>query len=453
MVEMAPERKNRFIWIVAFAGIVVLAAGLYSGIEEIRGGGSSAESVIRLSLAKDLFTRDREGRNSRGYHMLIDSAAVPPLPTLATVPFVWIDGLGLGAGFYMLSAFLAAAAVMYLMVLARLAGLHWVFGPLAGVGLFWNPWIEVGPAGGTAITGSILFATAVCAHFVAWLRNGRLSSLALAANVLAFASLWDIRFLLVVPVGAGLIVGRLLGIGGASSSGGKTPKQESLFTRERLEGHLLLYLVPALYVPGLWFLFNWLIFGDPFRLGRDLPRDFYAATAKLTVLAAGLTVISYFLARCTRVWGAAVVGLYLAGVMGLTAPAVSRPSSAMAGLTGGKGSIADEEKDLKNLNRYLLETTGGRLVLVIGRPGYLVKPFVEKKAGFEHYLRVDPDLLERRTRGREVYLVLSKYQMEFWESRNRQGSGEERFLEDARFGDWRVYRLIKPKRTWGVSTI
>jgi hypothetical protein len=438
-MSMAGKDRTPHTALVASIGLAVLAAGIFVGLREVRLGNASIESVIRTSLARDLFARGPSGDiDSLGYHMLIDSAAVAPLPTLATLPFLWTEGFtSAPAPFYIVCGVAAGLAAAYVLLLCQAAGIHWAVGLLAALALFLNPWTPLSPARGGMETGTAFLVTAACCHLLLWLRSGGVFSLALGASALAFGCVWDVRFWPLTVAGALFVAGHAIwGRARDDASPGR-----------RVEGLLLVFLTPVAFVPGIWGLFNWLIFGNPLRLFHDLPQGFVAETGVWAAWAWGVGGVLFFLTRHGRFVRAGIVAAWIGSLCAIGYQAASPESRVLAGIVGQSAVIEEEIDDLEQLARYLNETAGGRLVLVVGRAGYLVESILRRSARLEHYLRLDPGLMERRTQGRDVLVVLSETQAaRAREELSKELVWDDRFLEYARFGQWIVYRFVKPLR-------
>jgi len=440
---MAGKDRTPHTTLVASIGLAVLAAGIFVGLAKVRLGNASIESVIRTSLARDLFARGPDGAiDSLGYHMLIDSAAVAPLPTLATLPFLWTERFASApAPFYVVCGIAAGLAAAYVMLLCQAGGIHWTLGLAVALMLFLNPWTSLSPARGGMETGTAFLVTAACCHLLLWLRSGSVFSLALGASALAFGCVWDIRFCPLALAGAAFVAGH------AASGQAHSQADGVVSPGRRVEGLLLVFLTPVVFVPGVWGLFNWLIFGDPVRLFSNLPRGFAAEMGAWTAGALAVGGGLFFLARHGRLARAGIVAAWIGSMCAIGYQAASPESRVLAGIVGQSAVIEEEIDDLEQLAHYLNETAGGRLVLVVGRAGYLVESILRHSARLEHYLRLDPGLMERRTQGRDVLVVLSETQA----ARAREGLREnlvwgDRFLEYARFGQWVVYRFVKPLR-------
>ena len=458
---MTQRQSSRgFAMLAAGAAVAALAANLVMVFltGAASGGKASAEAIVRSCIAFEL-----AGPDSRGYHALINSSLMAPLPTLAAAPFVWLGRGDSALGFYALTSILSAAAAAYLLALARRMGAPWAVGAALAVALLFNPWTPLSAWRGTSATGTLLFATAICAHFVSWLRRGRLMSLGVAANLLAFATIWDPRFLPAVLVGGAIVAGHAYALRrrlggeaappeeGAPQAKGAPPGASAQSEPKRfLEGLLIVYLAPALYVPAVWVLFNWLIFGDPWRLARDLGP--FARIVELSfAAAAALALVFYALARMTRHAHWAVGAAFLCCAGGLAWLTALPPSQAMAAINGQAPTTQSERRDIENLKRYLRETQGGRLILVVGRPGYLLRQWIDSDGLFIHRLNLNIESALQDTPGRELLMVLSAPQVELYRAQFGAERWRRHFLDDEQFGQWQVFYCVRTAA--GTTTV
>jgi len=420
---------TRVFWTGAAVAFLALNAGICAWVAGR--GGSSAEAIIQASLAADLF-----GGTSRGYHALIGAFPAPPMPALATVPFLHFERLASGFAFYPLLSGLSLGIVLMAGALAGLAGKGRRWGWLIGGAIMLIPGNPVAAWTGRLETGGVFFVLALAAYLGRWIRGRRLRNLAALANVLALATLWDVRFL---PVGLTLI-GWVAGL---------ERRRTDIGRRRAL---LLVLLVPCIYVCGVWILFNWLVFGNPLRLFEVLPVEYWREFGFWTILAAGLGLAGYFFAK--RGGWRLAVAVALGGVVAMAAGA--RHSSWTERAISGERLDGNSQREEAFVEDYLRRNRGGWLILVVGRPGYLVARRLESALRVVHRLdlrQIDPILED--TRGRPVAAVLEAAQADLWRAELGGYFWARRFLEDplyrreaavvlGREPAWRVYTCIRP---------
>jgi hypothetical protein len=439
-MAMLDKNGRRFVALVVLAFGAALATNLYLSLGVIQSGHLSAEAVVRMNIASELFSGD-----SRGYQALINSVLMPPLPTLAALPFLWIDQIGnlpVGTGFYVLTSLLSAMTVGYLVVLGRVLRVTWVIGAVVAVGLLLTPWTPFAAWKGASTTGSLLFATAICAHFTTWLRREarfgekpQLMSLGLSAIFIAFASTWNPLFLLASLPAAGILAGR------ATTNQRGAPDEERRVGR--LEGLLLVFFTPILYVPGIWLLFNWLIFGGLWWLEGDFFPDVQSLTQTVALVSAILAPILFLWARWRRLSGL-LAGFAYCLAVGAMIYLASVPASTQRVATLGRNDSSPAEiQATDQLKQELRESKGGRLILVVGKPGYLIRQSVGADARFIHHNQLDVESVVRDTPGREVYAVLTQEQVDLWKRRMGQERWDRTLLEDERIGQWRIFYCLK----------
>lgn len=437
--------------------VIALAANLFvcfGGGESARALSPSAEAVVRMMIADEL-----SGEDSRGYHALIDSSMTTPLPTLAAAPFLFVDrAWDIGAGFYLLLSLMAAWGAERLTALARALDLRWwwLWGVVPVVALFLNPWTPLAAWRGVGATGSMALATAIVASLVNWMRRDSLLSLGLAANLLGLAIVWDTRFaLLILPLLA-IVAGRAGGaviVGDVVGEIGEGPTKRRITIRAfcpdprpgRVGALSLVFITPVIYIPLIWALFNWLIFEDAWRFMRDAAPLIQPWLAPLAV---GVVVfcVGAFASIRRAPHSVAVVGLlYAIIVCGVGARAMTPSSTQKRALVGENVTRADID-DARELARYLRESKGGRLILVVGRPGYLIRELVGNEVMIIHRLDFDPTRILNDTLGRRVHAVLTEAQVALWRARLEQGhpgAWDWHFLDDHRIGRWRVLTLLR----------
>ncbi len=410
----------------------------------------SGDAVIHSRLARDLFARNQQDLvDSRGYHLLINSASVAPAPTLSVLPFLWLEQ-DQGQAFLLIGAVLAFGLVLYLSALFRLIGLPGTAGLLVSLLVLFIPFSPFRPWVSPLYLGVLLVCSAFCLHAAAWLKAPHLGSLAFAANWIGWGALWDLRVLLLALPLMGIVAGRAFKPLDVAAEGTWTHASENPWhtvpasALRRLEGWLQVALLPIVLPVGIWILFNWLIFGDPTRMFRDLPKGYIGVTAILFVVMALSAIVFLLLSRFSKRSYLVVFACYCV-MIAVTLPAHDRfDHTALSAEIVPEGADAMSEADLAALDQYLLENTGGRLLIVVGRPGYALMDILSNRGSLVHYLDVDIAQIEKRTPGRDVYVILSESQTNILRQRMGAEKWEKRFMLEANFGYWHVFRFLKP---------
>ncbi|HBF34269.1 TPA: hypothetical protein DDW35_06870 [Candidatus Sumerlaeota bacterium] len=433
---------------------MALVFSLYS----VKYHGPSAEAVIRLGIAEEL-----TGYDSKGYHALLDSALMPPLETLALYPFLelinWCSSpfqRNGGLAFYLLLAVIAAGAALYSATLTRnlfdphvdhlgkpIRFLFYLPGFLIAAVLLIYPGSPLAVSHGSFATGSFFFVAAILTHLTGWLRTGKLRSLALASVLHAAACLWDIRFVAFLPVVAAAVAGRA----------GRMPQGHS---GGKLQAFLLLYLTPMIYLPGLWALFGWLIFANPFHMMRDIPPETQYLLRQLLLITTCCIPVIWGLARYAR-WAHTLLALLLVpAAVGLVHAAAQPCSTATLALQGHSVESPAQKKEMSCLENYLTKYKGGQVVLTVGRPGYLLQEHFARQGNFVHRLELwDLEAFLRINAKRDVCLVLSDDQAILWKERLGTTAWNNLVLEDKTWSlqanksdsqDWKVYYCIRPAK-------
>jgi hypothetical protein len=435
--------------IVLFVALVVFGISAFMAFYQ---GGDSlpGDASIRSRLARDLFSRNYEDVvDSRGYHLLINSAAVAPAPTLFTLPFVRFEQEQ-GQSFLLLGAFLAVGLVFYLSSLFRFVGLPGALGLLVSILLLFLPFSPFRPWMSPYFLGVLLIVSAFCLHMTAWLKAPHLGSLAFAANWVGWGGLWDIRLLLLALPLLGIVVGRALKPLEVAAEGTWVHASENAWHTvpasawRRLEGWLQISLLPVVLPVGIWVLFNWLIFGDPMRMFRHLPEGYIGT---LSMLFVWLFLAGFLFLLFARFWSKSYMLVFVVYVALLTL-SLSTPGrferTALSKEISSPGQAEVSLEDLQALDRFLLENTGGRLLIVVGRPGYALMDILSNRGSLVHYLDVDISQIEERTPGRDVYIILSAAQKRALRNRIGLQEWDKRFMHEANFGHWHVFRFLKP---------
>jgi hypothetical protein len=394
-----------------------LAINLYMARTALETAPPSSESVIRMSVASQLF-----GGDSRDYHALIDSVVMPPLPSLGGLLFLSVDDIwGRGSGFLVLLSLMSALGVVLFGLLGRHWGLGFPLGSLVGAALLLNPWLPFAAWRGASVTGSVMFIAAIAWCFALWLRTDRLRALAMGSILLALACLWDARFLMAAFPAAAAVLG-------------KTGRRSGEWAPSQRQGLFLVFLTPVLYFPAIWLLFNWLIFGKIDWLFHHVPEVFFAryivAACAGAIFALPAFLISRFASRSD--WGLVPVAALM--LVGLWLESQQNPSAQELALLGQPLQSKTELREVDHLQRYLQETKGGRYLLVIGRPGYQLREALDFQAGIVHRLELsDIDGILEDTKGRDLSAVLSDSQVRVWKQKLGEEKWEQRFIEDMEY--------------------
>lgn len=224
-----------------------------------------AAAAIWLAIGQQAYARDALARTSsavstvlgRDPHLAAIGFIWNPLPSLVQVPLVPLLA-GFGAVHLagpLMSATFGAGAVWMLDRLYRTIGLTgpWRVALLLLYAL--NPLILFYAVIGLSEAPFIFVILAVVIAYIIWTHTRSL--LALVACSLATGTAFLIRYeaLAVASAGAGALLLILL-----ARPGGR---------RELVEGVLLAYLAPFVYVVALWVFLNWMIMGDALYFQRS----------------------------------------------------------------------------------------------------------------------------------------------------------------------------------------
>ncbi len=230
------------LFIIFLAVFGAIAAWLLYGV-----GYLAPEAAVRAGIAQDLL----DGV-SRGREAVICSVWWTPLPTLAQLVFAGIPG-AVESGFAacLLSALGGALLCLFIARVFLDSGFpRWAAAAAAGLCAA-NPWILLGSTGGGSQVWVLALVTAALFYFQRWTRTRRLDVLVYSSVCLGLLPVIEHQAVLYAAV---IFAAALLYM---------------VFTRgfglSKIEGTVVLAASPALYMLGLWFLFNWLIMGNFLR--------------------------------------------------------------------------------------------------------------------------------------------------------------------------------------------
>ncbi|MGD9497602.1 MAG: hypothetical protein AB7Y46_14975 [Armatimonadota bacterium] len=199
----------------------------------------------------------------------------PPLPALLQLPLVlvapWLATSGVAANLQ--GALVAGVAAALLLGLAAEAGLGrgWRWPLVAAFAL--HPMV-LGPASsGAPLALLTALLLGVCWALMRWARTQSLRDLIAASVVLAAALITRYESAFIVLGAMVYLAWRTRRAGGSWS---------------RLEGTMITFALPVVYVAGIWIIANWAIMGDPWHFARE---SFAAAQADAAqMLSASLRV-------------------------------------------------------------------------------------------------------------------------------------------------------------------
>jgi len=226
-----------FVSFVAVFGAI--AAYVLFGV-----GYLSPEAAVRAGIAGDLV----EG-TSRGREAAICSVWWTPVPTIAQLVFAGIPGaVESGLAACLLSALGGAVLCVFIARVFLDSGFPRGGAAVAAAVCGANPWVLVGSAGGGSRIWVFALVTAALFYFRRWTRTRSLGPLVSASVCLGLLPVIEHQAAVYVVL---MFLAALLYM---------------VFTRgfglSKIEGTVLMGASPAVYLAGLWFLFNWLIMGN-----------------------------------------------------------------------------------------------------------------------------------------------------------------------------------------------
>ncbi len=246
MSHIRPYPKAALLGGLCALSALFLAVGLH--LPALR----AAEAGVYESICRQIAANTTEGRQA-----LVSSAWWPPLPVLVRLPLVaLLPATDAPAASIAVSAGAGALCVLLMAMLGR----DWHLGRARAVlvaGLSLNPWFLRHAVDGSTHTTTLVFVLLTAHTLMRWLATDSLRymvTFGLCAGLLLLTSFELTPWLL-----AGVLLLVILRRGRDGNAGEK-------------RAALLLAVLPAVYLFGLWILMNWLIMGDGFFFLRSLFR-------------------------------------------------------------------------------------------------------------------------------------------------------------------------------------
>jgi len=194
----------------------------------------------------------------------------PPLPALAQLPFAaWTPGLCVsGISAAIVGAIAFGLTVVTLYGLCRWLGLRWWLTGIVCLTMLLHPLALSLAASGAPAIILIWALTGALAAFARWARGDAFRDLLAAALYLSAAMMTRYEAGFVVLAAAGFVVWRSV----------RRPEG----SWQRAEGLAIAFLMPIVYVAGLWITANWAIMGDPWHFLRNTFTDTVGRQAAMT---------------------------------------------------------------------------------------------------------------------------------------------------------------------------
>ena len=384
------RHEGLVLFLAVFAALVGWIAWYHIPVSE--------EAVVRSGIGIDLLGGQLAGRQG-----LIGSLDWAPLPTLLALPFLHLGWLGAsGTAYAVMAAGVSAFTVALLNRWCRTMGLHRMIRYPVLIAYQMSP-----PVVGAVLSGStavilVLLSVAGLYFLVKWMGTLDLRSLAYVAALSALALVTEWR---TAAVAAGMLVVI------ATRLVWRSPRLRSF-----RGATVLVSVVPALYVAGIWAVSNWLIMGDPLFFLRGLfawrrvelwpasvgPLSWhiYLMPLLVLVLAWGYTGFSERGGRYS-----VLAGLLLSGLIGVVALPFAielKTDDSYLEAYRRKARLVDEVISYVE-NRYPESR-----VLVGGYYGYELVARANEPELFVHMMNLSLSQADRRTHGKELFLLLPR---------------------------------------------
>ena len=238
---------SRGEWWAAFVLAALLTAMV--GALAVQGNAVNWKALAALSHAQDVLRQ--EGR----VNLALIGFVEPPLPGLLQIPLAWVaPGLvRTGDAAWVLGALVAGLTIAALNAICAGVGVgrpaRWV---LCAIALLNPVYLGMASTGSPDALYLLLLLGAAWA-ILRWQRDGTLRDLIAASLLLSLAPLT--RYDAVAPIAAATIV-----VAAQTLASGRS--------WARLEGTVITFLLPIVYIAGLWVLANGVILGDPWHFWR-----------------------------------------------------------------------------------------------------------------------------------------------------------------------------------------
>lgn len=238
------ERGTRHLWVLPLLAVVLFIHGM------LRPELTSGEAAVSEAACRAFLDNTTVGRQA-----LVSSAWWPPLPVLMRLPCAAAIPLqDFPVASLLVSAIFGTASLFLLTCILREWGIGGPRFLFAGA-LLLHPAFLAASGDGSSTTAVLFLMLLVLRGLVQW------------------ASLRQARYLVYLGVGAALLAGTSFEMGPwllLVMALFLVDTMTAGFPAGRREAVLLLGLLPAAYLAGLWFLMNWLVMGDPLYFVRPL---------------------------------------------------------------------------------------------------------------------------------------------------------------------------------------
>ena len=359
------------------------------------------EAVVRSGVGNDLLAG-----LSRGRQGLVGSLRWAPLPTLLALPLLRAAPPFGGEWAHTFAAtFVAAFLCAFLAGWLRRCGVRAPFRLAVAVATFMSPAIRQPVlAGSSDVLFALLVVVAMCC-LLHWLETEDLRSLAYLATTLALLSVTRYHAVILLAGALVFAVAHLV----------LNRHRESY-----AEATLIIFLVPGVYVAGLWVISNWLLMGDPWFFLRGLWQTGGTWHDWLALLGEGCDWTRIFV-LCTVAflgWGLGRLQQYRRSIWTGAAAVAACALLWFGPYQSLTFSVPAVEEEMAEVAAALGREYADDWVVVSGYRGYAF-PELPHKGGedhMQHTLSFYLDEVLERTLGRRAYLLVPAPQgVDRWE--------------------------------------
>ena len=413
--------------------VLLLVAGLL--LVRLVAGDSplvSREAVVRAGVGRDLLDGETRGRQG-----LVGSLYWSPLPTLLALPLLSISPSG-EWGHMFVAVASGALLCAFLCAWLRRAGLGVATRATASAAVFLSPALQRPMMTGSSAPLFALVTTCALCFLIHWWETDQLRSLAYLGIVLALAMATRYQAAVLLTGATVFVLTRL-----ALRRHGWA----------RTEATLIVFLLPGLYVAGLWLAANWLIMGDPGFFLRGLPGRGETWAAWAVLLFEGCEWEPVLI-----LWAVALVGWAVGALLSRRRTlwtAVPVLAACLLLWTGHYRTFdlreSDTDAELPRVLADLRMTHRGDWIVVSGYRGY-----ESRSAGvrLHHTMSFYLDQVLERTREKRAYLLVPAPEgRDRWEDINLRferkafENGTAFTVFEKTWRHWRLWRIIRMDET------
>jgi hypothetical protein len=266
--QRRPPGAARAESVAVFLVAALVTAGV--GAVAVQSDAVNWKALAALSHAQDVL------RQEHTTNLALIGFVEPPLPALLQLPIAWVAPalLRKGDAVWVLGALIAGLTIALLNAICAGVGVgraaRWVFCAVALL----NPVYLGMAATGAPDALYVLLLLGGAWSLLRWQRDATLRDLITASLLFGLALIARYDAVVTVIAATGVVVVQTLREKEGQAPFSRKPRTAGLPETStcpsfpRLEGTLITFLLPIVYIGGLWVLANWVIIGDPWHFWR-----------------------------------------------------------------------------------------------------------------------------------------------------------------------------------------